>query len=232
MRSTLRRSSRSTRRSRRSTATRAVRRGVPANNVCSTARAAPASRRSSRRCSRSTREGLAPVEVDSGSHRPSRHRERLVGERYVTWVFCDDLTSTPASPATTLKVMLDGSIAGAATNVIIYANVELAAHAAEYSPKISRRGTSAKKCTRASRSRKGSRCRNVRLWITSLSVRTGRLPGGRRPLARASARCGTRSRRATRRSARAKRCNSHCSVARAADASYGSSRGIGPAVSA
>ena len=98
--------------------------GLPANNVLLTgSRGTGKSSLVKAMLGRYARKGLRLIEVDKAdlvdlpdiAERIGSRRERFV-------VFCDDLTFDAGEPGSkALKVMLDGSIAGAAGNVLIYA---------------------------------------------------------------------------------------------------------------
>ena len=98
--------------------------GLPANNVLLTgSRGTGKSSLVKAMLAKYATRGLRLIEVDKGDlvDLPDI-AERLAGraERFV--VFCDDLTFDAGEAGyKTLKVMLDGSIAGAADNVVIYA---------------------------------------------------------------------------------------------------------------
>jgi uncharacterized protein len=98
--------------------------GLPANNVLLTgSRGTGKSSLVKAMLARHAAKGLRLVEVDKTDLTDLPDiAERLVGEPYRYVVFCDDLTFDAGEQGyKALKVMLDGSIAGAATNVIIYA---------------------------------------------------------------------------------------------------------------
>jgi len=98
--------------------------GLPANNVLLTgSRGTGKSSLVKAMLGRYASKGLRLVEVDKADLTDLPDiAERLVAEPYRYVVFCDDLTFDAGEPGyKALKVMLDGSIAGAATNVIIYA---------------------------------------------------------------------------------------------------------------
>jgi predicted AAA+ superfamily ATPase len=98
--------------------------GLPANNVLLTgSRGTGKSSLVKAMLGRYASDGLRLVEVDKGDliDLPDI-AERLVDQPYRFVVFCDDLTFDAGEAGYRgLKVMLDGSIAGAASNVLVYA---------------------------------------------------------------------------------------------------------------
>ncbi|HET9045620.1 MAG TPA: ATP-binding protein, partial [Casimicrobiaceae bacterium] len=98
--------------------------GLPANNVLLTgSRGTGKSSLVKAMLGRYARKGLRLIEVDKADLVDLPDIAECIGsrrERFV--VFCDDLTFDAGEPGyKALKVMLDGSIAGAAGNVLIYA---------------------------------------------------------------------------------------------------------------
>ncbi|HJU22792.1 MAG TPA: ATP-binding protein [Casimicrobiaceae bacterium] len=98
--------------------------GLPANNVLLTgSRGTGKSSLVKAMLGRYASDGLRLIEVDKGDliDLPDI-AERLVDKPYRFVVFCDDLTFDAGEAGYRgLKVMLDGSIAGAASNVLVYA---------------------------------------------------------------------------------------------------------------
>jgi uncharacterized protein len=98
--------------------------GLPANNVLLTgSRGTGKSSLVKAMLARHAAKGLRLVEVDKADLTDLPDiAERVVAQPYRYVVFCDDLTFDAGEPGyKALKVMLDGSIAGAATNMLIYA---------------------------------------------------------------------------------------------------------------
>ena len=98
--------------------------GLPANNVLLTgSRGTGKSSLVKAMLARYSGKGLRLIEVDKADLTDLPDiAERVVDKPYRYVVFCDDLTFDAGEPGyKALKVMLDGSIAGAATNVLIYA---------------------------------------------------------------------------------------------------------------
>ncbi|MFO1323017.1 MAG: ATP-binding protein [Burkholderiales bacterium] len=98
--------------------------GLPANNVLLTgSRGTGKSSLVKAMLAKYASRGLRLIEVDKGDlvDLPDI-AERVEGRPQRFVVFCDDLTFDAGEPGyKALKVMLDGSIAGGATNVVIYA---------------------------------------------------------------------------------------------------------------
>jgi predicted AAA+ superfamily ATPase len=98
--------------------------GLPANNVLLTgSRGTGKSSLVKAMLARYSSKGLRLIEVDKADLTDLPDiAERVVDQPYRYVVFCDDLTFDAGEPGyKALKVMLDGSIAGAATNLLIYA---------------------------------------------------------------------------------------------------------------
>ena len=98
--------------------------GLPANNVLLTgSRGTGKSSLVKAMLARYSGKGLRLIEVDKADLTDLPDiAERVVDKPYRYVVFCDDLTFDAGEPGyKALKVMLDGSIAGAATNILIYA---------------------------------------------------------------------------------------------------------------
>ncbi|MGE5168817.1 MAG: ATP-binding protein [Rudaea sp.] len=98
--------------------------GLPANNVLLTgSRGTGKSSLVKAMLARHSSKGLRLIEVDKADLADLPDiAERVVDKPYRYIVFCDDLTFDAGEPGyKALKVMLDGSIAGAATNVLVYA---------------------------------------------------------------------------------------------------------------
>lgn len=98
--------------------------GLPANNVLLTgSRGTGKSSLVKAMLARYSSKGLRLIEVDKADLTDLPDiAERVVDQPYRYVVFCDDLTFDAGEAGyKALKVMLDGSIAGAATNLLIYA---------------------------------------------------------------------------------------------------------------
>ena len=98
--------------------------GLPANNVLLTgSRGTGKSSLVKAMLGRYHAKGLRLVEVDKADLTDLPDiADRVAGQPFRYVVFCDDLTFDAGEPGyKALKVMLDGSIAGATTNIVIYA---------------------------------------------------------------------------------------------------------------
>ena len=141
-------------------------------------------------------------------------------------MFCDDLTFDAGEPGyKALKVMLDGSIAGGATNIVIYATSNRRHLLPEYfSENLETKHVGEEVHPGESAEEKISLSERFGLWISFYPFTPGRLSCGGRVLARAFRRQAGDERTRDARRAPARRCNSRCSAARAAAGWRGSSR--------
>ena len=141
-------------------------------------------------------------------------------------MFCDDLTFDAGEPGyKALKVMLDGSIAGGATNVLIYATSNRRHLLPEYfSENLETRHVGEEVHPGESVEEKISLSERFGLWISFYPfAQDDYLAAVDRWLAHFGV-AKAASTRARPRRARARRCSSRCSADRAAAASRGSSR--------
>ena len=152
--------------------------GLPANNVLLTgSRGTGKSSLVKAMLGKYAGKGLRLIEVDKSDLVDLPDIVDPIAERPERFiVFCDDLSFDADEPGyKALKVMLDGTIAGSLVERADLRDLEPAASACpNTSARTSRRGTSAKKYTRANRSRKRYRCRSAS-GCGSRSIRSRRM---------------------------------------------------------
>jgi predicted AAA+ superfamily ATPase len=200
--------------------------GLPANNVLLTgSRGTGKSSLVKAMLVKYSAKGLRLIEVDKGdlidlpdiADQVEGRRERFI-------VFCDDLTFDAGEPGyKALKVMLDGTIAAASANMLIYATSNRRHLLPEYFSENLETKHIGEEVHPANRSRKRFRCPSGSdSGFRSIhSARTITSPPSPRGWIRSA--LPRRNPHATRRCALGMRCNSRCSAVRAAVESRGSS---------
>jgi predicted AAA+ superfamily ATPase len=201
--------------------------GFPANNVLLTgSRGTGKSSLVKAMLAKYAGKGLRLIEVDKGDlvDLPDI-AERVAQAPYRFLIFCDDLTFDAGEAGyKALKVMLDGSIAGAAGNVVVYATSNRRHLLPEYFiENLETKHVGEEVHPGESVEEKISLSERFGLWISFYPFRKTTIS---RPPPRGSRTSASSPRRARRKRklARAKHCNGRCSADRAAAAPRGSSR--------
>ena len=169
--------------------------GLPANNVLLTgSRGTGKSSLVKAMLAKYAAKGLRLIEVDKADLIDLPDIADLVvdrRERYI--VFCDDLTFDAGEPGyMALKVMLDGTIAAASANMLIYATSNRRHLLPEYfSENLETKHVGEEVHPGESVEEKISLSERFGVWISFYPVQPGRLPGGSRGVARGIRRCGS-----------------------------------------
>ena len=153
--------------------------GKPANNVLLTgSRGTGKSSLVKAMLSRYAKRGLRLIEVEKEHLNDMPDIvDQIADEPYRFVLFCDDLSFDQGDGSyKALKAILDGSIAAATPNVLLYATSNRRHLLPEYFTRTKRRSTSARKCISAKALRKGVALRALRALDFVLSVLAGRLP--------------------------------------------------------
>ncbi len=201
-------------------------RGLPANNVLLTgARGTGKSSLIKALLNRYAADGLRLIELDKQDLLDLPEVvERLAAQPYRFILFCDDLSFNADEPGyTTLKAVLDGSVAATPENVLLYAT----SNRRHLMPEFMRENLETKYL--------GDEIHPGRRWKRRSRCRSGSACGSRStPSARTSTwiSCATGCAdwgwvKSPTRTCSAKRCSGRCSAGRAAGAWPGTSRGTG-----